>query len=35
MASGTFFHLPDATKQSYKCDVETCDGYTGRDQEIY
>ena len=35
MASGTFFHLPDATKQSYKCDVETCDGYTRRDQEMY
>jgi len=33
--SESFFHLPDATKQSYKCDVEICDGYTGRDQEMY
>ncbi|KAI9563505.1 hypothetical protein GHT06_010968 [Daphnia sinensis] len=32
--SKSFFHLPEAIKETYRCGVENCDGYTGRDGEI-
>lgn len=32
--SKSFFHLPESIKENYRCGVENCDGYTGRDGEM-
>ena len=33
--SKSFFHLPESVKFGYGCGLDNCDGYTGRDGEMY